>query len=65
MPAMRPRASARGRAMPASPIRRLMPLAEEAKRRGVRVLHLNIGQPDLETPLALRAKLAEAPPVLA
>jgi len=31
-----------------------MPLAEEAKRRGVRVLHLNIGQPDLETPGPMR-----------
>jgi aspartate aminotransferase len=47
--------------MPASPIRKLMPLAEEAKRRGVRVLHLNIGQPDLETPPAMRARLASAP----
>jgi aspartate aminotransferase len=44
--------------MPASPIRRLMPVAEEAKRRGVRVYHLNIGQPDLETPPALRDRLA-------
>jgi aspartate aminotransferase len=44
--------------MPASPIRKLMPLAEEAKRQGVRVLHLNIGQPDLETPPAMRDRLA-------
>jgi len=51
--------------MPASPIRRLMPLAEEAKRRGVHVFHLNIGQPDLETPEALRAKLAEVDRVIA
>ena len=51
--------------MPASPIRKLAPLADAAKRRGIRVYHLNIGQPDLETPAALRAKLAEAPPVLA
>ena len=36
--------------MPASPIRRLAPLAEEAKRRGTKVYHLNIGQPDIETP---------------
>lgn len=36
--------------MPASPIRRLAPLAEAAKARGLRVLHLNIGQPDIETP---------------
>ena len=38
--------------MPASPIRKLMPLADAAKRRGVKVYHLNIGQPDLETPAA-------------
>ncbi len=45
--------------MPASPIRKLMPLAVEAKKRGVRVLHLNIGQPDLETPAPMRARLAQ------
>ncbi len=43
--------------MPASPIRRLMPVADEAKRRGVHVYHLNIGQPDLETPAPMRARL--------
>jgi aspartate aminotransferase len=43
--------------MPASPIRRLMPLAEEAKRRGTHVYHLNIGQPDLETPAPMRERL--------
>jgi len=57
----RPRVSARGDQMPASPIRRLMPLAEEAKRQGVRVLHLNIGQPDLETPAPMRERLARYP----
>ena len=36
--------------MPSSPIRRLTPLANEAKARGVKVYHLNIGQPDLPTP---------------
>jgi len=36
--------------MPASPIRRLVPYAEEAKRKGRRVYHLNIGQPDIHTP---------------
>lgn len=36
--------------MPESPIRRLAPLAEEAKRSGIKVHHLNIGQPDIETP---------------
>jgi aspartate aminotransferase len=57
--------SERGRSMPASPIRKLMPLADEAKRRGVRVYHLNIGQPDLETPPVMRARLAHAPSVYA
>ena len=45
--------------MPASPIRKLMPLADEAKKRGVKVLHLNIGQPDLETPEPMRRRLAQ------
>lgn len=36
--------------MPSSPIRKLTPLAEDAKKRGIRVYHLNIGQPDLPTP---------------
>ena len=38
--------------MPASPIRKLTPLADEAKQRGVHIYHLNIGQPDLPTPKA-------------
>ncbi len=45
-----PRVSERGRVMPNSPIRKLAPLAEKAKQRGVKVYHLNIGQPDLPTP---------------
>ena len=45
-----PNVSERGRVMPASPIRKLVPLADEAKRRGVKVYHLNIGQPDLPSP---------------
>ena len=36
--------------MPASPIRKLVPYAEQAKIRGRKVYHLNIGQPDIETP---------------
>lgn len=36
--------------MPASPIRKLVPYADAAKKRGVKVFHLNIGQPDIETP---------------
>jgi len=42
--------SQRGQQMPASPIRKLVPYAEAAKKRGVKVYHLNIGQPDIETP---------------
>ena len=45
-----PKISERGVQMPSSPIRRLTPLANEAKARGVKVYHLNIGQPDLPTP---------------
>src|SRR4029453_2294038 len=54
---MTPQISTRGRLMPASPIRKLAPLAEAAKRRGTHVYHLNIGQPDLETPPAMRRRL--------
>ena len=36
--------------MPASPIRKLVPYAEAAKKKGVKIFHLNIGQPDIETP---------------
>ncbi len=42
--------SQRGEKMPASPIRKLVPFAEKAKSRGIKVYHLNIGQPDIETP---------------
>jgi aspartate aminotransferase len=42
--------SQRGQHMPASPIRKLVPYAEAAKRKGTKVYHLNIGQPDIETP---------------
>ena len=42
--------SNRGKAMPASPIRKLVPYAEIAKKKGIHVYHLNIGQPDIETP---------------
>ena len=45
-----PNISERAVRMPASPIRKLVPLADAAKRRGVKVYHLNIGQPDLPTP---------------
>src|SRR5580658_8009210 len=42
--------SRRGQLMPSSPIRKLVPYAEAAKKRGTKVYHLNIGQPDIETP---------------
>ena len=42
--------SERGQQMPPSPIRKLVPYAEAAKKKGVKVFHLNIGQPDIETP---------------
>lgn len=42
--------SNRGHEMPASPIRKLVPFAEAAKKKGIKVYHLNIGQPDIETP---------------
>ena len=45
-----PQVSERGELMPASPIRRLVPLANQAKARGIKVYHLNIGQPDVPTP---------------
>jgi aspartate aminotransferase len=42
--------SNRGQQMPPSPIRKLVPYAEAAKKKGIKVFHLNIGQPDIETP---------------
>ena len=45
-----PTTSSRGQRMPASPIRKLVPLADKAKTRGIKVHQLNIGQPDLPTP---------------
>lgn len=45
-----PSLSQRGQRMPASPIRRLVPYAEQAKAKGTKVYHLNIGQPDIATP---------------
>ena len=45
-----PQISHRGEEMPSSPIRKLTPMANNAKARGVKVYHLNIGQPDLPTP---------------
>ncbi|MBE5034172.1 pyridoxal phosphate-dependent aminotransferase [Gallalistipes aquisgranensis] len=45
-----PNLSEKGIYLPPSPIRKLVPYAEEAKRRGIKVHHLNIGQPDIPTP---------------
>ena len=42
--------SKKAQAMPASPIRKLVPYADAAKKRGIKVYHLNIGQPDIESP---------------
>lgn len=49
-----PKISKKGELMPPSPIRKLVPFATEAKKRGVKVIHLNIGQPDIETPQVVR-----------
>jgi len=45
-----PQLSEKAVAMPASPIRKLVPFAEAAQKKGVKIYHLNIGQPDIETP---------------
>ena len=51
-----PTVSEKGKKMPASPIRKLVPFSEAAKKRGVKVYHLNIGQPDIATPeVAIKA----------
>jgi aspartate aminotransferase len=52
-----PKISQKGISMPASPIRKLVPYADAAKKRGIKVYHLNIGQPDLETPPQFWEKL--------
>ena len=46
-----PNISIKGKSMPESPIRKLVPYAEDAKKRGIKVFQLNIGQPDIETPI--------------
>jgi aspartate aminotransferase len=60
-----PKVSSRGLALPPSPIRKLAPYADAAKARGVKVFHLNIGQPDLETPKVMRDRLLSIDPVIA
>ena len=60
-----PKLSEKSAQMPASPIRKLVPYAEAAKKRGVKVYHLNIGQPDIETPqVALDAVRSISEPVI-
>lgn len=54
-----PSISQKAHDMPASPIRKLVPFAEAAKKQGRTVYHLNIGQPDIETPLVVREKMKE------
>ena len=48
-----PKISVKAQQMPASPIRKLVPFADAAKKRGVHIYHLNIGQPDIETPAVM------------
>ena len=61
-----PKISAKGLCMPESPIRKLVPFAENAKKRGTQVIHLNIGQPDISTPeIALKAIRNFKPNVIA
>jgi len=60
-----PKISEKAVHMPASPIRKLVPFAEAAKSRGVKIYHLNIGQPDIETPeVMLEAVRNFAPKVI-
>lgn len=52
--------SQRGQVMPASPIRKLVPFAEAVKKKGTTVYHLNIGQPDIETPALMLEAVRES-----
>ena len=52
-----PTISQRDQACPPSPIRKLVPFSDEAKKRGIKVYHLNIGQPDIETPANVLEKI--------
>ena len=61
-----PTVSRKGKAMPSSPIRKLVPFAEEAERSGKKVFYLNIGQPDIHTPEVAQQAIKQADiPVLA
>jgi aspartate aminotransferase len=52
-----PEISKRGKIVPPSPIRKLVPFSDDAKKRGIKVYHLNIGQPDIETPVNAMDKI--------
>ncbi len=56
-----PKISHKGEMMPSSPIRKLVPYSDAAKQRGIKVYHLNIGQPDIETPQEAIHKLQQTP----
>ena len=61
-----PKISVKGGLMPSSPIRKLVPYAEQAERNGNKVYYLNIGQPDIQTPMEAQRAIKEADiPVLA
>lgn len=61
-----PSISTKGTNMPSSPIRKLVPFAEQAERNGNKVYYLNIGQPDIQTPIEAQQAIKEADvPVLA
>ena len=61
-----PKISVKGGLMPSSPIRKLVPYAEQAERNGNKVYYLNIGQPDIQTPMQAQRAIKEADiPVLA
>ena len=55
-----PTVSRKGKAMPSSPIRKLVPFAEEAERSGKKVFYLNIGQPDIHTPEVAQQAIKQA-----
>ncbi len=55
-----PKISDRGLKMPSSPIRKLVPFADAAKKRGTKIYHLNIGQPDIKTPAAALKAVSES-----
>ena len=57
--------SNRNNMMQESPIRKLAPYADSAKERGIKVYHLNIGQPDIKTPEGMRAAYRETPEIVA